>query len=68
MWDFDWDEGNRTHIASHDVTCEEAEQVINHDPLDLEFQREDGEERFLQIGQTASGRILWSCRFGETEP
>jgi uncharacterized DUF497 family protein len=35
---FDWDDENRNHIAAHDVSCAEAEQVINNEPFDLEFQ------------------------------
>ena len=58
---FDWDEENLGHIARHDVTREEAEQVILGDPLDTELQiAEEGsdEERLLQLGETAKGRIL----------
>jgi len=58
---FEWDAGNLDHIARHDVTAAEAEQVILGDPLDIELQIEDGsddEERLLQIGETAKGRIL----------
>jgi uncharacterized DUF497 family protein len=58
---FDWDAANLDHIARHDVTPEEAEQVIVGDPLDIEMQIADGssdEERLQQIGETAKGRIL----------
>lgn len=54
---FDWDEANRKHIAKHRVTPEEAEQVVQNDPIDLTFQNE-GEERTVQIRQTDKGRIL----------
>jgi hypothetical protein len=33
---FDWDDANLLHIAQHDVTPEEAEYVLFHDPLDLD--------------------------------
>ena len=59
--DFDWDEANLAHIARHNVTPEEAEQVVLGFPLDMELQiadESDGEERLLQIGETAKGRIL----------
>jgi hypothetical protein len=59
--DFDWDEANLAHIARHSVTPEEAEQVLLGFPLDMELQIADesnGEERLLQIGETAKGRIL----------
>lgn len=55
---FDWDDANRAHIAAHRVSREEAEQVIENEPFDLEFQTEGGEERFVQIGETSGGRIL----------
>jgi uncharacterized DUF497 family protein len=58
---FDWDEANLAHIARHDVTQEEAEQVILGDPLDIEMQiTEDSnrEERLQHLGETAKSRIL----------
>ena len=55
---FDWDEENRAHIAAHNVSCAEAEQVINNEPFDLELQAVNGEERFVQLGETNAGRIL----------
>lgn len=58
---FDWDEANRSHIARHHVTTKEAEEVILDDPLDIELQvagGSDEEERLLQLGETAKGRVL----------
>jgi uncharacterized protein len=58
---FEWDGANLSHIAKHDVTQQEAEQVVLGEPLDTELQIADGrdaEERLLQIGETAKGRIL----------
>jgi uncharacterized protein len=55
---FDWDDENRTHIATHSVSCGEAEQVINNEPFDVKFQTLNGEERFVQLGETNAGRIL----------
>lgn len=58
---FDWNEGNLAHIAQHEVTREEAEQALLGDPLDIELQVAESastEERLLQIGETAKGRIL----------
>ena len=55
---FDWDEENRAHIAAHNVSCAEAEQVINNEPFDLELQAVNGEERFVQLGETNAARIL----------
>ena len=55
---FDWDDANRKHVAEHGVTPSEAEEVIANDPLDLEVQLINGEERILQIGETNALRIL----------
>jgi uncharacterized DUF497 family protein len=58
---FDWDEANLGHIARHDVTKEEAEQVLLGEPYEMELQIEVEsveEERLLQLGATANGRIL----------
>ena len=32
---FDWDNANVGHIAEHDVTPEEAEEVLLGDPLEM---------------------------------
>jgi uncharacterized DUF497 family protein len=58
---FDWDEANLAHLARHEVTREEAEQVFLGDPLDMELQIDGGctgEERLQQLGETVKGRIL----------
>ena len=55
---FDWDRRNRTHIAEHNVSTPKAEYVVLHDPLDVESQVRESEERFVQVGVTFSGRIL----------
>jgi uncharacterized DUF497 family protein len=55
---FDWDSGNTDHIARHDITPAEAEQVVLNNPIDLNFEVRGGEERIAQIGETDVGRIL----------
>lgn len=58
---FEWDRANLDHIARHGVTADEAEQVVLGDPLDIEMQvaePDNSEERLLQLGVTAKGRIL----------
>jgi len=42
---FEWDEGNPSHLSRHDVTPEEAEQVVTRDPIVLEAQIRNGERR-----------------------
>jgi uncharacterized protein len=55
---FDWDDENSSHIATHGVSCAEAEQVINNEPFDVELQTVKDEERFVQLGETNAGRIM----------
>jgi uncharacterized DUF497 family protein len=55
---FDWDSINRKHIGRHNISPDEAEQVLLNDPLELEPQSVDGEERFTLVGETKTGRIL----------
>ncbi len=56
---FDWDEANREHVAVHDVTAQEAEEVIRNEPFDLETQTDEVDGfRYTEIGETNSGRIL----------
>jgi len=54
-----WEAENLSHIARHKISQEEAEQVIQNDPLDLERQSVDDEERFLHLGETMAKRILF---------
>lgn len=58
--EFEWDVANLGHIFRHGVTQREAEEVILGNALDIELQIADGidEERLLQLGETAKGRIL----------
>jgi len=54
----DWDEENIRHIARHEISPAEAEQVIGNRPRDLESEIRNGEERVVQVGETDAGRIL----------
>jgi uncharacterized DUF497 family protein len=56
--DFDWDDGNVQHIALHGITPAEAEEVILNDPVDLDSETVDGEERMINLGLTNRGRLL----------
>jgi len=56
---FEWDDANISHAAEHDVTPEEAEQVLLNDPLELDFDAgPGGEERWVYLGETEEGRNL----------
>ena len=56
---FLWDRENLSHIARHNVSRDEAEQVIENNPLDLERQIRNGEKRILHLGETTAGRVLF---------
>lgn len=56
---FIWDSANIDHIALHAISTEEAEQVISNDPLDVERQFRNGETRFVHLGETLEGRVLF---------
>jgi hypothetical protein len=56
---FDWDEANREHVAVHDVTAQEAEEVIRNEPFDLETQTDEVDGfRYTEIVETNSGESL----------
>src|SRR5882762_5533268 len=56
---FLWDKENISHIARHNISRAEAEQVIENNPFDLEKQIRDGESRILHLGETTAGRVLF---------
>lgn len=55
---FLWDAGNIDHIARHNISPEEAEQVVENDPFDIARYLRNGEERLNQVGETNAGRVL----------
>ena len=65
--EFDWDSGNRKHIARHAITPEEAEEAVVIEPFEAAVQQHQSEERVLCLGRTKAGRlltILYSERHG----
>jgi uncharacterized DUF497 family protein len=50
----DWDEWNREHITKHDVTQQEATEVVRSRPLIEEAYK----GRYRLIGDTLHGQIL----------
>ena len=55
---FDWDAENTKHIGLHEVERVEAEQVLRNDPVVVQYQAHDSEDRILVLGQTNAGRLL----------
>ena len=58
---FDWDEANMAHIARHNVAPEEAEDVFfdKRNVIDEDIKHSGFEKRFLIIGKTQKGRLLY---------
>jgi uncharacterized DUF497 family protein len=55
---FIWDYDNITHIAEHGLSPEEVEHALNDVTMPVEYQDWHAEDRFADVGMTASGRIL----------
>ena len=56
--EFDWDAKNVDHLALHQISPEETEEVVKNRPRDLDEQLRYGEMRTIQVGETDAGRIL----------
>jgi uncharacterized DUF497 family protein len=66
--EFDWDDENKKHLGAHKVVPAEFEQVLNNDPIDLDFDLIDDQERYRSVGLTNNGRLLsvaWTIRNGK---
>ncbi len=55
---FDWNEANIEHIARHDVTPTEVEQFFENDPIDINFEVVNGENRWTALGHASSLHFL----------
>lgn len=58
---FEWNEANIAHIARHNVAPEEAEEVFfdADNALDEDIKHSTVEKRFIIIGKTQKGRLLY---------
>ena len=66
--EFDWDDENKKHLDAHKVVPAEFEELLNNDPVDLNFERIDNEERYRSVGLTNAGRslsVVWTIRKGK---
>jgi uncharacterized DUF497 family protein len=66
--EFEWDTGNRRHIARHAIAPKEAEEAVMIEPLEAAVQQREGEERVLCFGRTKAGRpltIVYTLRRGK---
>lgn len=49
------------------MSQDEFEELLQNEPLDLEYETETGEERYKSLGATRRGRVLvvvWTARRG----
>ena len=68
--EFDWTR-EQEHLAAHAVTPAEFEQVLNNNPLDLDYEVIDNEPRYRSVGFTNRGRLLsvvFTVRNGRIRP
>jgi uncharacterized DUF497 family protein len=56
--EFDWDDQNKGHLAKHNISRLDAEDVLSGDHILLEYQMEGDEQRWVVIGATRTGRVL----------
>lgn len=56
---FEWDSANIEHIARHNITPEEAEQVMLNEPFDTHVEFRNGERRTAHLGETDEGRVIF---------
>lgn len=58
---FEWDEANVKHIARHNATPSEAEDVFfdTNNVLNEDLKHSIAENRFIIIGKTKEGRLLY---------
>jgi uncharacterized DUF497 family protein len=56
--DFDWDKQNERHLANHEISRSDAEDVLSGNHILLEYQMEGDEQRWVAVGATRAGRIL----------
>lgn len=59
--EFEWDDANIAHIARHNVSPEESEDVFfdKNNVIDDDDKHSIVEDRFVIIGKTIDGRLLY---------
>jgi len=53
---FAWDDVNRGHLAKHNVSPEETEEIVSH--ARRPYPMEIGDDKLVVWGQTVAGRYL----------
>ena len=65
---FDWDDENKKDLDAYKVAPAEFEQLLNNNPIELNLELIDNEERYRSVGLTNAGRLLsvvWTIRNGK---
>jgi hypothetical protein len=55
--EFDWDAGNTRHLKRHRVTTTEFEELMNGDPVYVEYQAQNDERRYIGVWTAREGKI-----------
>ena len=56
--DFDWDAENIQHLGRHRISPAEAMEILSSEPIILDHEIVDGEDRWRALGRTNGLRIL----------
>ena len=56
--EFEWDDQNLRHLAKHNISRSDAQDVFTGNHILLEYQMEENEQRWVAVGATRTGRIL----------
>jgi uncharacterized DUF497 family protein len=68
---FEWDNANREHISRHNVSPQEIAELFWNEAMDLNYELQNGEERWTSVGHTNQLRILvvvWTMRAESIRP
>ena len=57
--EFNWDKDNLNHLARHNISRAEAEEVILNGFAEIDFQVVDVEERYLVVGLKSEESQYW---------
>jgi uncharacterized protein len=56
--EFDWDDHNERHLARHNISRSDAEDVLSGNQVLLGYETENREHRWTAVGMTRKGRVL----------
>jgi uncharacterized DUF497 family protein len=62
---FEWDAANQAHIARHQITEQEAKEIVCGSSLPIGTEERGGEQGHIELGETSRGRLLlvvWTWR------